>query len=370
MSDVLVVALGFALAVILTPLVGSAARRLNIIARPRADRWHKRPTALLGGVAVFLAFTTVAIVFGPRSWQSFCVLAGSSFLFAVGLVDDLRQMKPYQKLIAQVLAATLILACGLRLPWTGWLPLDMAVTVLWLVGITNAINLLDNMDGLAAGIAAIAAVFLAIIHAGNGQLNEAVMLVAFAAVLIGFLIYNSGPALIFMGDCGALFIGFFLASSALTAVTGGRSRTLLPILAVPVLILLLPIFDTTLVTILRKLTGRAASQGGSDHTSHRLVALGISERRAVWLLYGLSTLSGLLALLVRELPIHISVAVIAAFTVVLVLLGTYLARVNVHKEGAIRATSVPRPMEPTRRRRAHIYGTGVVNRPPVRKVHR
>jgi UDP-GlcNAc:undecaprenyl-phosphate GlcNAc-1-phosphate transferase len=341
--DAAVIALGFVLAVILTPLVRAAAYRRNIVAKPSVDRWHKRPTALLGGVAIFLAFTAVAVGFGPRSWEWLCVMVGSTFLFVVGLVDDLQQLRPSQKLIAQVLGASVILTCGLRLPWTGWLPLDMAITIVWLVGITNAVNLLDNMDGLAAGIGAIAATFLAVIHVANGQLPEAVMLAAFAAVLYGFLIYNCSPASIFMGDCGALFAGFFLAGSALTAVCGGRSRTLLPILAVPVLILVLPIFDTTLVTILRKLTGRAVSQGGRDHTSHRLVALGIPERRAVSLLWAFSFLSGLLALLVRELPVDVSIAAIGGFTVVLVAAGTYLAKVSVCDEAQVPCAGATNP---------------------------
>src|ERR671939_254404 len=127
------------------------------------------------------------------------------------------------------------------------------------------------------------------------------MLAVFAAALIGFLVYNSHPASIFMGDCGSMFIGFFLASSSLVNLTGGRSRSFLPVLAVPILVLFIPIFDTTFVTILRKVSGRAASHGGRDHTSHRLVALGMSERRAVWMLYGLAGLSGLLALSVSKI---------------------------------------------------------------------
>jgi len=137
-----------------------------------------------------------------------------------------------------------------------------------------------------------------------------------------------------MGDCGSMFIGFFLASSALLSVAGtaGRSRSLLPVLTVPILILFIPIFDTTFVTVLRKLSGRAASQGGRDHTSHRLVALGMSERRAVLMLYGFAALSGVLAMLVREFKLDISLAAILGFTVVLTLLGVYLAGVKVYDE--------------------------------------
>jgi UDP-GlcNAc:undecaprenyl-phosphate GlcNAc-1-phosphate transferase len=188
------------------------------------------------------------------------------------------------------------------------------------------------MDGLASGIAIIASGFLALSFLTTGHVTEALLCVSFAGALLGFLVYNSNPASIFMGDCGSMFIGFFLASAALVNVSGGRSRSVLPVLAVPILVLFIPIFDTTFVTILRKLSGRAASQGGRDHTSHRLVALGTSERHAVWLLYGLAALSGLLALLVQQVKLDVSLAAIAGFTVLLTLLGVYLAGVKVYDE--------------------------------------
>jgi UDP-GlcNAc:undecaprenyl-phosphate GlcNAc-1-phosphate transferase len=135
-----------------------------------------------------------------------------------------------------------------------------------------------------------------------------------------------------MGDSGSMFIGFFLASAALVNVSGGRSRSLVPVLAVPILVLFIPIFDTTFVTILRKFSGRAASRGGRDHTSHRLVALGMSERHAVLMLYGFAALAGVLALLVQRVKLDVSLAAIAGFTVVLTLLGVYLAGVKVYDE--------------------------------------
>jgi UDP-GlcNAc:undecaprenyl-phosphate GlcNAc-1-phosphate transferase len=158
------------------------------------------------------------------------------------------------------------------------------------------------------------------------------MMAVFAAALLGFLVYNSNPATIFMGDSGSMFIGFFLAGAALVNVSGGRSRSFVPVLAVPILVLFIPIFDTTFVTILRKLSGRAASQGGRDHTSHRLVALGMSERRAVWMLYGLAGLSGFLAIMVRQVKPDVSLALLAAFVLVLTLLGVYLAGVKGYDE--------------------------------------
>ncbi|MDQ3819758.1 MAG: hypothetical protein M3362_19075, partial [Acidobacteriota bacterium] len=265
------------------------------------------------------------------------VIIASSFLFMVGLADDLFNAKPYQKLIGQVMGAAFIIYYGLALPWTGSIPINMVITIFWLIGITNAVNLLDNMDGLAAGIAAISSIFLAVNFLASSQPTEAMVLAVFAAALVGFLVYNSNPASIFMGDCGSMFIGFFLASTSLMSVSGGRSRSFLPVLAVPILILFIPIFDTTFVTVLRKLSGRAASQGGRDHTSHRLVALGMSERRAVWMLYGFAALSGILAMLSRSMKIDVSIAAILGFTILLTLLGVYLAGVKVYDEEEIKA---------------------------------
>jgi UDP-GlcNAc:undecaprenyl-phosphate/decaprenyl-phosphate GlcNAc-1-phosphate transferase len=328
----LAIATSFVMALVLTPLVGVLARRLGIVAKPKTDRWHKKPTAMLGGVSIWLSVLIPILVFMPDTTYEWVILRGSTFLFLVGLVDDLIHIKPYQKLIGQVLGAAYVVYYGLVLPWTGSTLLNMAFAIFWLIGITNAINLLDNMDGLASGIAIIAAGFLGLSFINTGQFTEALIVLSFAAALLGFLVYNSNPASIFMGDCGSMFIGFFLASSALVNVSGGRSRSFLPVLAVPILVLFIPIFDTTFVTILRKLSGRSASQGGRDHTSHRLVALGMSERHAVWMLYALAALSGLLAVTVQRVKLDVSLAAIAGFTILLTLLGVYLSGVKVYDE--------------------------------------
>lgn len=331
-SHFLAVAASFTLAVVLTPVVRAVARSIGMVAKPKTDRWHKQPTAMLGGVAIWLSVVISYLIFIPPTVYGWVVIGASTFLFLVGLADDLIHTKPYQKLIGQVMGSAFIIYYGLSLPWTSYQSLNMALTIFWLIGITNALNLLDNMDGLAAGVAIIASSFLALSFLSSNQTSEALMLVTFAAALLGFLVYNSNPASIFMGDSGSMFIGFFLASAALVNVSGGRSRSLLPVLAVPILVLFIPIFDTTFVTILRKFSGRAASRGGRDHTSHRLVALGMSERHAVLMLYGFATLSGVLALLVQQVKLDVSLAAIAGFTVVLTLLGVYLAGVKVYDE--------------------------------------
>jgi UDP-GlcNAc:undecaprenyl-phosphate/decaprenyl-phosphate GlcNAc-1-phosphate transferase len=324
----------FALALALTPVVRLAARHFGLVAKPKTDRWHKKPTAMMGGVAIWLSVLITYVFFLPHTAHTWVIITVSSFLFFVGLIDDLIHTKPYQKLIGQIVGAAAVVNYGLTLPWTRSASVNIAITIFWLIGVTNAINLLDNMDGLATGIAAIASGFLTLNFVAGGQPIEAIMLAIFTAALIGFLVYNSTPASIFMGDCGSMFIGFFLASTALVNLSGGRSRSFLPVLAVPILVLFIPIFDTTFVTILRKLSGRAASQGGRDHTSHRLVALGMSERRAVWMLYGLAAVSGLLAVAVRALRSDVSIALLFGFTIVLTLLGVYLAGVKAYDEEA------------------------------------
>src|SRR6266542_3162463 len=326
------VAVAFAITLAVTPLVRALARRWGLVATPKTDRWHKKPTAMMGGVAIWLAVVSTWLLLMPHTPHGWVVIGASTFLFLVGLADDLLHTKPYQKLIGQVMGSAVVIYYGLALPWSRFASLNLIFTIFWLVGITNAINLLDNMDGLAAGIAAIASGFLALNFLSGGQPIEALMLAVFAASLLAFLVYNSHRASIFMGDFGSMFIGFFLASAALVNVSGGRSRSFIPVLTVPILVLFIPIFDTTFVTILRKLSGRAASQGGSDHTSHRLVALGMSERRAVLMLYGLAALSGVLAITVREFKTDVSIALVVTFTVALTLLGVYLAGVKAYDE--------------------------------------
>jgi UDP-GlcNAc:undecaprenyl-phosphate/decaprenyl-phosphate GlcNAc-1-phosphate transferase len=335
-------AVSLVLALVLTPVVRRLARRWGFVAKPKIDRWHKQPTAMMGGVAIWLAVVVAYLALVPHTKQGWVVVGAASFLFLVGLIDDWLHIKPYQKLIGQVIGAAIVVNYGLILPWTRSLPVNMLITIFWLIGITNAINLLDNMDGLATGIAAIASCFLTFNFLTGNQMTEAVMMSVFAAALLGFLIYNSNPASIFMGDSGSMFIGLFLAGAALVNVSGGRSRSFVPVLAVPILVLFIPIFDTTFVTILRKLSGRAASQGGRDHTSHRLVALGMSERRAVWMLYGLAGLSGFLAIMVSRvrpdgtalLRTDVTLALVAGFTVALTLLGVYLAGVKGYDQEA------------------------------------
>ena len=331
-NPIMIGCIAFVLAMLSTLVVRSAAGRFGFVAKPKSDRWHKRPTAMLGGVAIFAATLAVYGLFVPKTYESLVVIGGSAFLFVVGLIDDILNIKPYQKLFGQLIGTAVIVGSGLSLPITGYELIDISITVFWLIGITNAVNLLDNMDGLAAGIALIAAASLALGLWSDGRTPELMLTMAFIGALAGFLVFNFNPASIFMGDCGSMFVGFLLAGSVLLSNSGGRSRGIFTIMAVPVLILFVPIFDTTLVTILRKLWGRKASQGGRDHTSHRLVALGLSERSAVLMIYLFAIAAGGLSLLVSRLEVTLSLALIAVFTIVLTITGVYLSKVKVYEE--------------------------------------
>ena len=300
------------MAVLLTPVVRWAAIRHQWVARPKEDRWHKNTTALMGGIAIYIA---VAVPFFYASdflsiWDHVAqnspstqpaslpavLFIGATFLFLLGLFDDFRNIKPHSKLIGQILAASMVAFLGYRLTWFHSLTLDTMATLFWIVGITNAFNLIDNMDGLCAGVGTVAAVSLAFIYAG--ALAEAFQVsLIISGALAGFLIYNFNPARIFMGDCGSLVIGFTISVLALFFDQTASASPLASV-AVPILVLLVPILDTSLVTVIRILSGRKASIGGRDHTSHRLVLLGFSERKAVLLLYLVGAVSGLAAVYV------------------------------------------------------------------------
>lgn len=326
------------LALILTLCVRFFARKVGAVAQPRKDRWHQKPTALLGGVAIYVSFVVGFLLFAPRSPEGYAIFGAGTLLFVTGLVDDFFQIKPYMKLVLQLIAATLVVYCDVRLPWTNSQAINDLITIFWLVGITNAINLLDNMDGLAGGISVISCLFLAVSFLINGQIAEAMLPALLGSAALGFLAFNFNPASIFMGDCGSMFLGFTLGGMALMSEYG-RTRNLTAVLLTPVLILMIPIFDTCVVTFARKLSGRRVSQGGLDHTSHRLVALGMSERRAVLMLYSFAVLSGLLAVLVRLINEDIVLLVVPGFALSLFFFGLYLGKVRVYGEGEDPASS-------------------------------
>ena len=317
-------AMAFVLSVGLTIACRRFANYLNAIATPSADRWHATPVPVLGGVAIFTAFLLTSLALLDHNTAMWGLLSGASALFLLGLADDLRPFKPHIKFICQVLVACGLIGIGLQLHLTQSPPLNLLITLIWIVGITNAFNLLDNMDGLAAGIAIVTTGFRLTFFLIDGNAPEAALASILIGALLGFLIFNWNPASIFMGDAGSLFIGCYVAGLNLLG-DWPYSRGTLSVMVLPVLILLVPIFDTTFVTITRTLARRPISTGGRDHTSHRLVALGLSEPKAVLFLYGIAIFSGLIALFSYEYGLSYSVTFIALLFVALILLGVYIA---------------------------------------------
>lgn len=334
--ELLAVAAPFGVAIglsaLLTPLVGRWALKTGVVARPRQDRWHSQPTPLLGGVAIYLAATAAILLFAPMDRRTWGLLAGGTVLFATGLVDDLRHLRPHIKLIVQILAALAMVVGGIQVETETLAAVAVPLTVLWVVGLTNAFNLLDNMDGLSAGTAAIAAGFLFAFSVSVGNVALAVLCAAVAGAALGFLAYNFHPARIFMGDSGSMFLGFTLAGITLLGSREMASDVFF-VLLVPAAMMALPIFDTTLVTIIRTLEGRPLSEGGRDHVSHRLVALGLSERQAVILLYAVAAGFGSLGLVGRQVGMWASLAIGGALLVGAVLFGAFLAQVRLYAPG-------------------------------------
>jgi len=321
----------FVLSLSLTSLTKRAALRYGKIARPSEDRWHSSPTALFGGVAIYLTFLIATLIFiTPVTKEFLGILAGSTFLFAVGIVDDLHPIKPYSKLIAQIAAAIVAIFFGIRIEMFTPM-LAVPLTILWIVAITNAFNLLDNMDGLSAGIALITAGVLSVVSAMQGRWELVVISLVIAGTCLGFLRYNFNPASIFMGDCGSMFLGYTIGALSI-AGTYRHASNLVVTMAVPVLIVAIPIFDTMLVTVMRKLTGRAVSQGGKDHISHRLVILGLSEKQAVLLLYFLSLITGIIAIVYPHFNLYMIIVVGALVLVGLFSLGIFLGDAKVYSK--------------------------------------
>jgi UDP-GlcNAc:undecaprenyl-phosphate GlcNAc-1-phosphate transferase len=300
-----------------------------MVAVPRDDRWHSKATPLLGGIAIYVASTAVILWFAQRDVRLLGLVVGGTLLFITGLIDDFRRLRPHSKLIVQILAACVLIVSGVQIgtPWVAWFAIPL--TILWVVGITNAFNLLDNMDGLSAGTAVIASASLLAFSVEVGKPDLAMLCLALGGGALGFLLYNFNPARIFMGDSGSMYLGFTLSGITLLG-SHEMASDIFFVLLVPAAILGLPIFDTTLVTIVRTLEGRPLSQGGRDHLSHRLVALGLTERQSVLVLYVLAAAFGSLGLVARLAGVWLSLALAGVYLAIAILFGAFLAQVRIY----------------------------------------
>lgn len=300
------------LSLIVTPAVIRLARRIDALDQPGARAVHTRPVPRIGGVAIFFSAACPMIVllflhgrvgaaFGGMESSLAAALVTAVFVFLLGLVDDLRGLPARVKLLAEILAAAALCAAGVRITaldltetftWhLGWL--SYPLTILWIAGVTNAVNLSDGLDGLAAGVSAIACGAVAVFAGYSGDFLLAVLMLALLGSLSGFLFYNFNPAKVFMGDCGSLFLGFTIASAGV--ICAAKSSALAG-LTLPAVALGIPICDTFFAILRRSLEGRSIFSPDREHFHHRLIALGLTQRHAVIAIYGATGVSAGLGL--------------------------------------------------------------------------
>jgi len=298
LASALIVALGS------MPLVRRAAVRWGFMDQPSARKVHTQPTPRLGGAAIYVGCIAALLAFGDRFYvsQVVSILVGATLVSFLGIWDDRRGLRPLLKLLGQILATGILIMSGVQVGFLHNPVLNLAATMLWMVGITNALNLLDNMDGLSGGVATVACIFFLLLAVMSGQYLVGSLAAALLGACVGFLYYNLNPANIFMGDTGSLFIGFVLA--ALGIKLRFPDNVAFVTWMIPVVVLGLPIFDTTLVVISRLRRGlNPLTTPGKDHVSHRLVLLGATKREAVLMLYLVCCALGVVAMFLTQASI-------------------------------------------------------------------
>ena len=310
----LTVALGF------TPLARRLAFRTNMVDRPSGRKFHANPTPLLGGLASYAAVIIALVLFGDRFYVSevAAIFIGATLISTLGFWDDRVSLPAWAKLLGQCIPAAVLIVGGVTISLFPWPLLNMAATLLWVLFITNAVNFLDNMDGLSAGMAAVASAFFVLLAALSGQYLVGVLAAGLLGACLGFLVYNFNPASIFMGDTGSLFIGFLLAAVAIKL----RFPANVPAVTwmIPPLVLGIPILDTSLVIISRLRRGlNPLTTAGKDHLSHRLVYLGLTRREAVMAIYLIGCMFGMVAIFVTQATV-VEGAIVAGIVILCCLL--------------------------------------------------
>lgn len=339
------VALAFFLSFAATPLSIFIAKKTGTIDVPTDDRrMHKTAIPRLGGIAIFISFlaTTLLLraliasgaIYDPAANEMLvklsAILISGAVIFAVGVLDDVFTIRALLKLAGQIVAASLVFALGVRIPAValfGWqfadgtpgaFLLSYIVTIIWIVAVTNMINLIDGLDGLAAGVAGIAALSIAYTAYINGYPIAAFAMCVLAGSALGFLPFNFYPAKVFMGDCGALFLGFAIASVSI--ISPAKSATIVAII-VPVLVLGVPTFDVLFAMFRRRLRGRSVFEADKGHIHHQLTRIGIGQRRTALMIYGVSGVMGIAAIVFsRELYFEAIGLFLIAFLFIIVLI--------------------------------------------------
>jgi UDP-GlcNAc:undecaprenyl-phosphate GlcNAc-1-phosphate transferase len=368
-------AIAFGIVVVLTPAVGGMARLLGVVDQPDARRVNKRPIPRLGGLAIFLGIIVPSLAFLELTDQMRGILLGAAVACVVGAVDDFRGLPPVPKLVGQVVAALIPTAFGVwidhfTLPFVGVADLPVwvgvPITVFWIVAVMNMVNFLDGLDGLAAGVCAISGTTFAILALSLGSVDAAILSAAVAGACLGFLRHNFFPARIFMGDSGALVLGFTLASISVAGLLKTASTI---VLFLPLLVLAIPILDTSFVVARRLKHGLPIHTADRSHLHHRFLNIGFSQRRAAVTMWAWAATLGAAALATRFMPLReggdwhlwptVAVAAIAVVALGFSLYIVYLLeivklanpRLRRRAEQAVAPAHTP-PVDAGRRRRA------------------
>ncbi|MGH4051867.1 MAG: glycosyltransferase family 4 protein [Clostridium sp.] len=312
MSNIFILAIISALiSFIITPLVKKLAIKVNAIDVPKDNRRvHIKPVPVMGGLAIYISFVVGVVLYnGILTTSQIGIIIGATIIVIGGIIDDIKDLRPKYKLLIQVAAAICLLLSGISIaiianpfkvfyPYLniGWI--NIPVTIIWIVGVTNAFNLIDGLDGLAAGVAFISCVTLMIVSLLNGRLEAAFLTAVLSGSILGFIPYNFNPASIFMGDTGSQLLGFLLAA---ISIEGAIKSATAFIIAVPVLAFGIPIYDTLFAMIRRKINGKSIMQADKGHLHHRLLDMGMSQKQAVIIMYFISAVLGGIAIIAMQL---------------------------------------------------------------------
>jgi len=334
--------LALAVSYFMTPYVKSFAEKVGAIDVPRdARRIHDHPIPRMGGLAIFMGFVMSVIVFISFDTQVLGLLLGALIIAAMGAVDDIVGLRPLIKLAVQVLAALVAIRCGIYfnvitnpnlMSYNYTINmglLSLPLTVIWIVGCTNAFNLIDGLDGLAVGVSAISSFTLLVVSLLVSGPNTSFLLAALCGACIGFMPYNMNPAKIFMGDVGSQFLGFVLAC---VSVMGIFKLTAVITVLIPVMAMMLPLADTIFAFVRRILHGQSPFHADRGHFHHRLLAMGLSQKQAVAVLYGFSAVMGLLSVIIagKDRDPVIRIFCLVAILVVVVLIWMVILRKYPH----------------------------------------
>lgn len=340
---VLSFAVAMVIAFLMTPPVKRFAMQVGAMDVPRdGRRVHDHPVPRMGGLAIFLGFTVAMILFVSFTTQVLGLMLGALIIAAMGAVDDIVNLRPWIKLSIQIVAALVAIRCGiifnavsnpnilsdvLTIPIGS---LSIPLTVLWIVGCTNAVNLIDGLDGLAVGVSAISSMTMLIVSLFVADPNTTFILAALCGACVGFMPFNMNPAKIFMGDVGSQFLGFVLACVSVMGLF--KLHTVITFL-VPVLAMAIPLADTVFAFCRRIVHGQSPFHADKGHFHHRLLAMGLNQKQAVAVLYGVSAVMGLVAvLLAGRDPVQRTICVVAAFAISLTVWVYAFSKGAKHKE--------------------------------------